>query len=199
MDPKRLAELAALATEAADCTKCPLAESRTQVVFASGHPNAPLMIVGEAPGQKEDEQGLPFVGRSGDLLDELLDMIGLDRAKNVYITNAVKCRPPNNRDPMPEEIEACKPYLRAQVPLVDPRVVVTLGNFSTKLLLPTELGITKVRGRSYEWWSRWLVPTYHPAAALRGGAKVKDLMQADFWEVRRLLDSVETSKAPADQ
>ena len=197
MDSKRLVELAALANEASGCTKCALAETRTQVVFASGHPNAPLMIVGEAPGQNEDEQGLPFVGRSGDLLDELMEMIGLDR-KNVYITNVVKCRPPKNRDPKPEEIEACTPYLRDQVPLVDPQVVVTLGNFATKLLLPTEEGISKVRGRSYEWWARWLVPTYHPAAALRGGPKVKDLMQADFWEVRRLLDSVQPTKAILD-
>lgn len=192
-------ELESLAIEAAGCTKCALAEGRTQVVFGAGDLEAELMIVGEAPGKNEDEQGLPFVGRSGKLLDELLAEVGLSRENGVYITNVVKCRPPGNRDPKSDEIDACKAYLRAQVPLIDPAVVVTLGNFSTKLLLPTELGITKVRGHSYPWWGRHLVPTYHPAAALRGGPKVRDLMMADFWEARRLLDSVSATEGALEQ
>lgn len=177
---ERAAELKALAELAAACTNCGLNEGRTNVVFGYGDPDADLMIVGEAPGQHEDEQGLPFVGRSGQLLDQLLGEIDLRRQDNVYIGNVVKCRPPGNRDPRQEEIDTCKSYLRDQMRLIDPRVVVTLGNFSSKLLLRTETGITKLRGRAYEWWGRFLVPTFHPAAALRGSASVLEAMRADF-------------------
>ena len=149
-------------------------------MFGYGDADADLMIVGEGPGQHEDEQGLPFVGRSGQLLDQLLGEIDLRREDNVYIGNVVKCRPPGNRDPRQEEIDTCKGYLREQLRLVDPKVVVTLGNFSSKLLLRTETGITKLRGRAYEWWGRFLVPTFHPAAALRGSARVLAEMRADF-------------------
>ena len=142
----RLAELAA---EAAGCTRCPLAATRTQVVFGVGDPGADLMFVGEAPGRDEDLQGVPFVGRSGQLLDRLLaEEVGLGR-EAVYIANVVKCRPPDNRDPKPDEIAACRPYLEEQVALIAPNVVVTLGNFATRLLLDTDQGITKLRGRSY--------------------------------------------------
>ena len=157
------------------------------MVFGSGHPDADMMIVGEGPGQREDEQGLPFVGPSGRLLDELLGEIGLGRDE-VYIANVVKCRPPGNRDPRPDEIDACKGYLREQLRLVDPRVVVTVGNFSSKLLLRTETGITRLRGRAYEWWGRYLVPTFHPAAALRGSARVRAEMEEDFGIVRAVID-----------
>ncbi len=165
------------------CTACRLAEGRTQVVFGDGDPQADVVFVGEAPGQREDEQGIPFVGPSGKLLDRLLGEIGLERS-DVYIANVVKCRPPKNRDPRPDEIEACKGYLRAQLSLIDPKVVVTLGNFSSKLLLNTETGITRLRGTAYEWWGRYLVPTFHPAAALRGSAQVLEDMRFDFGLIR---------------
>jgi DNA polymerase len=183
----RAADLAVLAGEAAGCTRCGLAEGRTNVVFGSGDPDADLMIVGEGPGQREDEQGLPFVGPSGRLLDELLAEIGLRRDDNVYIGNVVKCRPPRNRDPREDEIESCKPYLRRQLELVDPKVVLTLGNFSSKLLLRTTTGITRLRGHAYPWWRRYLVPTFHPAAALRGSAGVLEDMKYDFGLVARVI------------
>jgi DNA polymerase len=163
-----------------------LAEGRTNVVFGSGHSDADLMIVGEGPGRHEDEQGLPFVGPSGRLLDQLLGEIDL-RRDDVYIANVVKCRPPGNRDPRDDEIDACKPYLRRQLALVDPRVVLTLGNFSSKLLLQTTTGITRLRGNAYPWWKRHLVPTFHPAAALRGSARVLEDMRYDFGLVRSVI------------
>jgi uracil-DNA glycosylase family 4 len=146
-----------------------------------------VMIVGEGPGQAEDEQGEPFVGRSGQLLTSLLGEIGLERSE-VYIANVVKCRPPRNRDPRTDEIDACKGYLRRQIQLVDPLVVVTVGNFSTKLALRTETGITRLRGMAYPWWGRYLVPTYHPAAALRGGERVTNDIRADLRLVRSIID-----------
>ena len=157
------------------------------MVFSSGSPDARVMVVGEGPGQQEDEQGVPFVGRSGQLLVRLLGEIGFDR-EDVYIANVVKCRPPRNRDPRPDEIDACKPYLRRQIELVDPAVVVTVGNFSSKLLLGTTTGITKLRGTAYEWWGRHLVPTFHPAAALRGGEKVTNQIREDLLLVRDIID-----------
>jgi DNA polymerase len=157
------------------------------VVFGDGDPEADVVFVGEAPGQHEDEQGVPFVGRSGQLLDRLLGEIGLERTE-VYIANVVKCRPPENRDPRPDEIDACKAYLSEQLRLIDPKVVVTLGNFSSKLLLKTETGITRLRGTAYEWWGRRLVPTFHPAAALRGSAQVLEDMRYDFALVRDAID-----------
>jgi DNA polymerase len=191
----RAAQLAIVERQALECTACRLAERRTNVVFGSGDPNADLMFVGEGPGQREDELGLPFVGRSGELLDRLLGEIGLTRER-VYIANVVKCRPPGNRDPQPDEIEACKGYLRSQLRLVDPRVVVTLGNFSSKLLLRTETGITRLRGVAYEWWGRYLIATYHPAAALRGSAEKLEEMRRDFTLVRRALDGNLRYEAP---
>lgn len=192
-------ELEILEAEALVCTKCDLAESRTQVVFGSGDPKADLMFVGEGPGQREDEQGLPFVGPSGQLLDELLGEIELTRDA-VYIANVVKCRPPGNRDPRPNEIDACKGYLRTQLTLIDPKVVVTLGNFSSKLLLSTETGITKLRGTAYEWWGgRYLIPTFHPAAALRGKAQVLEDMRFDFALVRSTLDGNLGGDAGSDE
>jgi len=184
---ERRTELEALERVALVCTACDLAESRTNVVFGSGAADADVMFVGEGPGQREDELGLPFVGRSGDLLEQLLGEIGLTRS-DVYIANVVKCRPPGNRDPQQEEIEACKGYLRAQLELVDPKVVVTLGNFATKLLLRTETGITRLRGVAYEWWGRYLVPTFHPAAALRGGQSKLEDIRYDLALVHKIVD-----------
>lgn len=181
------ARLAVLADEAAGCTRCGLAEGRTQVVFGTGAPDADLMFVGEGPGAREDEQGLPFVGRSGRLLDQLLrEEVGVDRS-DCYIANVVKCRPPANRDPKPDEIAACRPWLEEQLELIDPAVVVTLGNFAAKLLLDTDTGITKLRGRAYEFGDRHLVPTFHPAAALRGGADVLAKMRADLVRAKLLV------------
>jgi uracil-DNA glycosylase family 4 len=154
------------------------------------------MVIGEGPGREEDLQGRPFVGRSGQLLDRLLaEEAGL-RREQVYIANVVKCRPPGNRDPLPDEIAACRPFLDQQLALIGPRVVVTLGNFATRLLLETTEGITRLRGRSFPFGSNGavLMPTYHPAAALRGGGEVVARMRADFVRARAALDA---SRAPA--
>ena len=181
------AELAALAEEASACTRCALAAGRTQVVFGVGSPQAALMFVGEGPGRDEDLAGEPFVGRSGKLLDQLMvQELGVDRSQ-CYIANVVKCRPPNNRDPQPAEIEACKPYLWAQLDVIRPAVVVTLGNFAMRLLLETGEGIRKMRGRAYPFRGGHLVPTYHPAAALRGGGEVVAAMRADLVRAKELL------------
>jgi DNA polymerase len=176
-----------LRSQALACTRCQLAGGRTQVVFGVGDPHAALMLVGEGPGQQEDLQGEPFVGRSGQLLDKLLHQeLGIDRSR-CYIANVVKCRPPGNRDPLPAEIEACRPFLDAQLRLVHPAVVVTLGNFASRLLLGRSEGITKLRGRAYRFGDAHLVPTYHPAAALRGGGEVVAGMRADLVRAKRLL------------
>ncbi len=181
-------EFEALRERALVCTNCRLCETRTNVVFGVGDFGADLMFIGEAPGRNEDLQGEPFVGAAGQLLEELLAGIGIERSE-VYIANVLKCRPPINRDPRPDEIEACKGYLREQIRMISPRVVVTLGNFATKLLLRTDTGITRLRGQRFDWWlSATLVPTFHPAAALRGRPQVRDQMAADFALVRQVLD-----------
>ena len=173
------ARLAELAAQAAVCTACRLSEGRTHAVFADGSAAADVMFIGEGPGYHEDRQGLPFVGKAGMLLDQLLDGAGLDR-RSVYIANVVKCRPPNNRDPRPDEIEACKHFLVEQIRLVDPAVVMTMGNFSTKLLLKTSAGITRMRGKVFPWWGRVVIPTFHPAAALRSGPAMVETCQKDL-------------------
>ncbi len=179
--------LGALAAEASTCTRCALAERRTQVVFGVGDPHADLLFVGEGPGRDEDLAGEPFVGRSGKLLDRLMvEELGLDRSR-CYIANVVKCRPPQNRDPRPDEIAACRPWLEAQLEAIDPKVVVTLGNFATRLLLGTEEGIRSLRGRVFPFRRGHLVPTYHPAFALRGGGEVVAEMRADMVRAKRLL------------
>ncbi len=182
-----MSALEVLAEQASGCTRCPLAEGRTQVVFGMGNPTAELMFVGEGPGAEEDKVGLPFVGRSGRLLDRLvLEEMGLSRA-DFYIANTVKCRPPGNRDPRPEEIAACRPYLESQLDLVEPRVVVTLGNFATKLLLDTSVGVTKLRGQSYPYRSGVLIPTVHPSFVLRGGTGAMAQMRADLVRAKLVL------------
>lgn len=177
---------------ALSCTACRLAETRTNVVFGAGDPTADLMFVGEAPGKNEDLQGDPFVGAAGKLLDELMAGIGLDR-DTVYIANVLKCRPPGNRDPKPDEIDSCKGYLREQIRMIEPRVVITLGNFATKLLVPTDVGITRMRGQEIPWWlGATLIPTFHPAAALRGRPNVVEQMREDFGRARAVLDRVQS-------
>jgi uracil-DNA glycosylase family 4 len=177
-----------LADTANACTKCPLAQTRTQVVFGVGSTSADLVFVGEGPGAEEDRQGIPFVGRAGQLLTRLIEGIGLTR-DDVYICNVVKCRPPGNRDPLPVEIDACRPYLEAQLEFLSPRVVVTLGNFATRLLLDTKDGITKLRGREFPYRGdrAVLIPTLHPAAVLRNGGTALAQARADFVLVKRAL------------
>ncbi len=179
--------LAEVREQALACTRCALANGRTQVVFGIGSPTADLMFVGEGPGQQEDLQGEPFVGRSGQYLDRLvLDEMGLTRA-DFYVANTVKCRPPGNRDPLPDEVAACSPWLDQQLDLVDPSVVVTLGNFATKLLLRTTEGITRLRGKVYPFRRGVLVPTFHPAAVLRSGGEAVAQMRADLVRAKRHL------------
>ena len=193
LDTPDFASFAALEAEALACTKCQLAVTRTQVVFGVGDPDADLMFVGEGPGEQEDLQGEPFVGRAGKLLTSLIEGIGLTRAE-VYIANVVKCRPPGNRDPQPGEIEACRPYLEAQMAFIRPRVVVTLGNFATKLLLDTKTGITKLRGQEFPYGDDGaagvLIPTLHPSAVLRNGGVALAQARADFVLVKRALARV---------
>jgi uracil-DNA glycosylase family 4 len=185
--------------EASVCTKCPLSEGRTSVVFGNGNADADLMFVGEAPGAEEDRQGVPFVGRAGKLLDELLSGIGM-RREGVFVANVLKCRPPGNRDPQPEEIETCRPYLERQVELIEPRVIATLGNFATKLLSGNPTGITKVRGtpqiRELGGRTVFLLPLFHPAAALRTPALAETLRQ-DMETIPDLLRRDPGAMAPA--
>jgi uracil-DNA glycosylase len=177
-----------LALEASTCTACRLAEGRTQVVFGMGDPDADLMFVGEGPGAEEDKQGLPFVGRSGQLLDRLIqEELGRTRA-SCYIANTTLCRPPGNRDPLPDEVETCWPWLERKLDLIQPKVVITLGNFASKRLLATDVGITKLRGKVYPFRGGSLVPTFHPAAALRGGGAVLSQMRADFVRAKQILE-----------
>lgn len=180
-------DLDAVRADALGCTRCGLHATRTQVVFGVGDPGADLVFVGEGPGAEEDRQGVPFVGRAGQLLTRLIEGIGLSR-DDVYIANVVKCRPPGNRDPQPDEIEACRPFLDAQLGFVAPRVLVTLGNFATKSLLGTKEGITKLRGREFPLGSGAVcIPTLHPAAVLRGGGVALAQVRADFVVVKRAL------------
>jgi DNA polymerase len=181
-----------LQRDALACTKCPLATAgRTQVVFGVGSRDADLVFVGEGPGAEEDKQGIPFVGRGGQLLTRLIEGIGLTRDE-VYIANVVKCRPPGNRDPLPDEIDTCRPYLDAQLEFLAPKVLVTLGNFATKLLLDTKEGITRLRGKEFKvprhrGGEIVLIPTLHPAAVLRGGGTALAQTRADFVVAKRAL------------
>ena len=187
----RREELVALYREASECTRCPLAETRTKVVFGAGNAEADMMFVGEAPGAEEDRQGLPFVGRAGALLNELLEGIGLTR-EDVFIANVLKCRPPGNRDPQPFEIESCHPYLERQIELIRPAVIGTLGNFATKLITGSQTGITKVRGtpqvHTLGGLPVFVMPLLHPAAALRTPSLL-DTLREDFASLRDLAES----------
>jgi DNA polymerase len=181
--------LKAVYDEAKDCVRCPLHQTRTTVVFGSGNADAGLMFIGEAPGANEDRMGLPFVGQAGKLLDKLLGEIGLTRG-DVFVANVLKCRPPGNRDPAPREIESCQDYLRRQVDLIEPTVICTLGNFSTKLLREDTTGISRLHGQAETRiiGSRAvrLYPLYHPAAALYTPSMLETL-RADFNRLPELL------------
>jgi DNA polymerase len=196
---QRREQLVSLYKEVSNCTRCPLHETRTKTVFGAGNADAELMFVGEAPGAEEDRQGLPFVGRAGQLLNQLLEEIGLSR-EEVFIANVLKSRPPGNRDPQPLEIEACQPYLFEQVRLIEPKVVCTLGNFATKLLTGSPVGITKVRGtpQIHELGGRtiFLLPLLHPAAALRTPA-MKETLRADLATIPELLSRPLPEPAPS--
>lgn len=167
------------------CHGCPLADGRNSVVFGDGNPKARVMVIGEAPGKNEDIQGKPFVGRAGKSLDELLALAGL-RREDVYIANVLKCRPPSNRDPKAEEIQACAPYLREQTRLVNPEIIVTLGNFATRFILKTEVGITQLHGQPVQAGRFTVYPVYHPAAAMYDRKKMAAL-EADFKALGELL------------
>jgi DNA polymerase len=202
---ERREQLVSLYKEVQGCTKCPLHETRTKAVFGAGDADADLMFVGEAPGAEEDRQGLPFVGRAGQLLNQMLEGIGMSR-DDVFIANVLKSRPPGNRDPQPLEIEACRPYLFEQIRLIEPKVVCTLGNFATKLLSGNPAGITRVRGtpQVHELGARtvFLLPLFHPAAALRTPA-VKETLQGDFATLPGLLATAlpgasESTEEPID-
>jgi uracil-DNA glycosylase family 4 len=178
-----------LQTTASTCTKCRLASGRTQVVFGVGDPNADVMFIGEGPGYYEDKQGEPFVGAAGQLLTKLLGEIGL-RRDDVYIANVVKCRPPGNRDPLPDEIDACKPYLAGQIGNIQPRLIVTLGNFATRFMLDRQVSISRVRGERFRIEGRSVIPTFHPAAVLHGGGESSSQMAAlrsDFRKIKEIL------------
>jgi uracil-DNA glycosylase len=178
-----------LAADASTCMRCRLANGRTQVVFGTGNPHADVMFIGEGPGYHEDKQGEPFVGAAGQLLTKLLGEIGLAR-EDVYITNCVRCRPPGNRDPLPDELEACRPYVTGTLDLVQPKVIITLGNFATRVILDRQVSITRVRGQRFEVDGRAVIPTFHPAAILHGGGEAGSQMaaiRADFELIRRIV------------
>ena len=181
--------LVELYRDSAGCARCPLGEDRARVVFGNGHSNAELMFVGEAPGAEEDRQGLPFVGRAGKLLDELLAGIGI-RREEVFVANVLQCRPPGNRDPQPEEIDSCRPFLDRKIELIEPRVIATLGNFATKLLTQSKVGITRVRGtpqvHTLARRTLFVMPLLHPAAALRTPSLVETLRE-DFAKLPELI------------
>ncbi len=185
-------DLSEFKTSLKDCQQCQLSKGRTQVVFGTGNPEASIMFVGEAPGFYEDRQGEPFVGAAGKLLTELLQSIGLERT-DIYIANVIKCRPPNNRDPLSDEIETCKPFLLQQIKLIQPKLVCTLGNFATQTLLERKVGITKVRGQVIRLEKFVVFPLFHPAAALHQG-NLRVPLKEDFQKLKNVLE--EMSRTP---
>src|SRR3954454_12330870 len=196
---RRRESLVALYKELGPDHECPLKAGRTNVVFGMGNSDADLMFVGEAPGFHEDQQGKPFVGRAGQLLDELLAGIGMTRERDAFIANVLKCRPPGNRDPQPEEIEECTPWLMRQIELIQPRVICTLGNFATKLITQSPVGITKCCGRPQDREIAGLAvtvyPLFHPAAALRTPAVLQRLRD-DFSRIPELIEKERAEEAP---
>ena len=192
-----LTPLQELAKSLHNCQRCTLAKlGRTQVVFGVGNPHATIMFVGEAPGFNEDQQGEPFVGAAGKLLNDLLQSAGLPRA-DIYIANVIKCRPPNNRDPEPDEVETCKPFLMQQIDLIRPKLVCTLGNWATQTLLERKVGITKVRGQAFYLKNFVLFPLLHPAAALHQGGLLEPLRE-DFKKLKEFVDRHSKEQTPAE-
>ena len=193
--PKPHIPLDELRVQVESCRRCPLCDGRTQTVFGVGNPHARVMFIGEAPGKNEDLQGEPFVGAAGHYLNELLGCAGL-RREDVFIANVLKCRPPGNRDPRPEEIQTCTPYLREQTRTIDPEVLVTLGKFSTQFVLKTQVGITRLHGRVQRAGKFLVFPIFHPAAALYDGAK-REALENDFVTLGQLLHQLDEQKAKA--
>ncbi len=185
MNVKQPVSLDEIRTSVEACRKCPLADGRTQTVFGTGDPHARVLIIGEAPGKNEDLQGKPFVGAAGKYLSELLAIAGLTR-DDVFIANVLKCRPPGNRDPRPEEIEQCADFLRAQTRAIDPEYIVTLGNFATKFILKTDVGITRLHGVIQRAGRFKVFPIYHPAAAIYDRSK-RDALAQDFAKLGEML------------
>ena len=183
--------LEALKKEVLNCNKCGLAKTRNHVIFGEGNSHAPILIIGEAPGRDEDLQGRPFVGYSGQLLDKILDACGFNRAHHVYISNIIKCRPPGNRVPYPEEIEKCKPLLMKQIELINPKILILLGATALKNMIGPDMRITKLRGNWIPWENRLAMPVYHPSALLRNPALKRDTW-GDFKKVvfkyRQIVD-----------
>ena len=193
--PKPHIPLDELRVQVESCRRCPLCDGRTQTVFGVGNPHARVMFIGEAPGKNEDLQGEPFVGAAGHYLNELLGCAGL-RREDVFIANVLKCRPPGNRDPRPEEIQTCTPFLREQTRTIDPEVLVTLGKFSTQFVLKTQVGITRLHGRVQRAGKFLVFPIFHPAAALYDGAK-REALENDFVTLGQLLHQLDEHKAKA--
>lgn len=193
--PKPHIPLDELRVQVESCRRCPLCDGRTQTVFGVGNPHARVMFIGEAPGKNEDLQGEPFVGAAGHYLNELLGCAGL-RREDVFIANVLKCRPPGNRDPRPEEIQTCTPFLREQTRTIDPEVLVTLGKFSTQFVLKTQVGITRLHGRVQRAGKFLVFPIFHPAAALYDGVK-REALENDFVTLGQLLHQLDEHKAKA--
>ncbi|MGL5922491.1 uracil-DNA glycosylase [Chroococcidiopsis sp.] len=192
--PGTYPSLVELAQHCNQCQRCELGATRHHAVVGRGHPQAPIMIIGEAPGQNEDETGLPFVGKAGQLLDKILDSVKLDTDKDIYICNINKCRPPGNRTPTTDEVEACKPYLLEQIRLIDPKIILLTGATALKGLLGEKRAISKIRGTWLEWQGRLCMPIFHPAYLLRNQSREKGspkwLMWQDIQEVRKKLDEI---------
>ncbi|WP_462382050.1 uracil-DNA glycosylase [Senegalimassilia anaerobia] len=193
--PKPHIPLDELRVQVESCRRCPLCDGRAQTVFGVGNPHARVMFIGEAPGKNEDLQGEPFVGAAGHYLNELLGCAGL-RREDVFIANVLKCRPPGNRDPRPEEIQTCTPFLREQTRTIDPEVLVTLGKFSTQFVLKTQVGITRLHGRVQRAGKFLVFPIFHPAAALYDGAK-REALENDFVTLGELLHQLDEQKVQA--
>ena len=190
-EPEAKDSLEQVASEVRGCPKCELARTRTKAVPGEGNPDARVMLIGEGPGWHEDQQGRPFVGNAGKFLNELLEKAGLKR-EDVFITNVVKCRPPGNRDPLPDEIAACAPYLERQIALIDPEVIVTLGRFSMARWFPGER-ISRIHGQPKREGRRMIVPMYHPAAALHQAA-LRGAIEEDFAKLPRFLAELEQQR-----
>lgn len=187
-DPGSALALAELHTQICQCVACPLSKTRIQAVPGNGPVTARIMAVGEAPGGEEDKQGIPFVGAAGKLLTQLVEMIGMTR-DDIYICNVLKCRPPGNRDPLPEEVDACAHFLDSQIELIKPEVILLLGRHATARLLPGQAGISLIHGKKFVRGNRTYVPLYHPAAALYQGS-LKSTLEEDMWLVKRYLDEL---------
>lgn len=178
------------------CNNCSLAQSRTNIVFSDGIPNSKLMLIGEAPGYNEDKQGKPFVGKAGQLLDKIFASVGLSRKENIYICNTIKCRPPENRDPLSEEKEACRAFLDAQIEILKPRIILLCGKVALNSMLNTTIGITRVRGKWFEGpYGSKMLPIFHPSYLLRNDSHEKGspkwLMWQDIQEVKKAYDALD--------